>query len=243
MLCSENALRSAGLMARDGDMGRVHELYVDQATWQVMHVVADIGTWPVARLVLLSPDAIMEVDTGTPAIRTTLTRAEIEAAPSVSPQPPSTLHREAELHAHHDWPVIWTAGNPMVSGLTPDQAPMDKETSSTDTPATPNLVGTRDMNGYQVAALDGDAGQVDDLLVDCRLWRIPNIVVELGFWRRGQQVLVPVEQVLDISRDELKLTVGLTQAQLQDSPALDPAGLALPNGSESAPAADDSSSS
>lgn len=228
MLCSERALRGTSLLARDGEAGRVHELYVDETNWQVNTVVIDNGNWPVGRLVLLGTNVIEELDVVTPSLKVGLTRDEVAAASTVSSHPPATLHREAELHAHHDWPVLWTAGNPMVSRLMPEQAPMEDAETAAGTPVAPHLLGTRDISGYQVVALDGDAGQVDDLLVDCSVWTITSIVVAPGVWRRRQPVIVPIAQVRGISRDELKLNLGVPLEELHGMPPFDSAALALP---------------
>jgi hypothetical protein len=57
MLRSFSQIKNFALAARDGEIGKVKELYFDDQNWIVRYVVVDTGGWLAGRKVLLSPSS------------------------------------------------------------------------------------------------------------------------------------------------------------------------------------------
>ena len=82
MLHKTSRLLGLHLHATDGVIGHVDDFLVDP-NWQVRYLVIDTSNWIGGKSVLISPSAIERIDVEAQEIRVTLTRAEIEASPSL----------------------------------------------------------------------------------------------------------------------------------------------------------------
>src|SRR5438094_576052 len=72
--------------------------------------------------------------------------------------------------------------------------------------------------GYDVVTLDGDAGQVEDFVIEGQSWAIANVVVGTRNWLPGKSVLVAPGAVERIDRPERKMFLRLTRAALRTLP-------------------------
>ncbi len=69
------------IQARDGDVGHVEDFVVDDETWTIRHIVVDTRDWLPGKKVLVSPQAIEEMDWGQAYVRVNLQRDDIENGP------------------------------------------------------------------------------------------------------------------------------------------------------------------
>jgi hypothetical protein len=74
-----------------------------------------------------------------------------------------------------------------------------------------------DTIGYDVEALDGSIGKVDDALVDDGMNRI---VVDTGPWIFGKKVVLPAGVVARVDSVEETVYVRLTKDQIKNAPEL-----------------------
>jgi len=94
------------------------------------------------------------------------------------------------------------------------------------------LFALSSLRGSPVDATDGRAGTVKDFLFDDRTWKVRWLVVDTGAWLPGRQLLIHPSAIepLDLGepsgaglpmmgmRDDLALSVRLTQRQIEDGP-------------------------
>ncbi|MFM9925196.1 hypothetical protein VLK31_19545 [Variovorax sp. H27-G14] len=73
------------------------------------------------------------------------------------------------------------------------------------------------LTGYRVHALDGDAGLVQDLLVDAESRAVHAIVIDTRHWWTGHSVLIAPEWVTGVRPPDRSLSVGLTRDAIQRS--------------------------
>ena len=74
-----------------------------------------------------------------------------------------------------------------------------------------------DLNGFDVVALDGDIGEVDDATYDVGS---SYIVVDTGPWIFGKKVLIAASALVRADLDERKVYLRLTKDQIKASPEL-----------------------
>jgi PRC-barrel domain protein len=86
------------------------------------------------------------------------------------------------------------------------------------------LLSTRDLESFTIGASDGDIGSVRDVYLDDRSWTIRYLVVDTGNWLPGRRVLISPMSVREASWSAQRLVVGLTKAQVENSPEVDTAG-------------------
>jgi hypothetical protein len=76
-----------------------------------------------------------------------------------------------------------------------------------------------DVDGFEVAATDGDIGKVDEATYDVGT---SYIVVDTGPWILGRKVLLPAGVIEQIDLDNRRVEVRLTRDQIKNSPEYDP---------------------
>jgi hypothetical protein len=82
MLHKTSKLLGFHLVASDGEIGHVDDFLVDE-NWDVRYLVADTSNWIGGKSVLISPAAIVKVDSPAKEIHVRLKRDEIERSPSI----------------------------------------------------------------------------------------------------------------------------------------------------------------
>ena len=82
MLRTVSALRGEVILARDGDMGLVVDVYFDDERWRVRYLVVDTGHVMPEHRVLIAPGAVLAGQPSDKLIRVRLTRHEIERSPN-----------------------------------------------------------------------------------------------------------------------------------------------------------------
>jgi hypothetical protein len=79
--------------------------------------------------------------------------------------------------------------------------------------------GKVDLEGYAVEGADGEIGSVDEAAYE---EGASYVVVETGPWIFGRKVLLPAGVIEHIDSDAQRLQVGLSKAEITESPELDP---------------------
>jgi hypothetical protein len=82
----------------------------------------------------------------------------------------------------------------------------------------PEGVGRVDVTGYDVEALDGEVGTVDEATLESGA---SYLVVDTGRWILGKKVLIPAALVERIDRDEETVYVGQTKEEIEGAPEFD----------------------
>ena len=226
LLQKTHKMERYSLLAVDGVIGSVEELYFDEATWAVRYLVVNTGGWLKGRHVLISPVAVGEVDEEQGTINVELTRDQIENSPPVSANRPVSRQYEVEYYQYYDWTPYWVfgplGGYPMsgTSMATPP-TPGEVETPGTPGKEDTHLHSTAEVNGYAIAAQDGDIGHVDDFIVDIQYWVIRYLEIDTRNWWPGKHVLVNPDWIEDISWTEHTVSLDLNREAIKGAPGFD----------------------
>jgi len=227
----KNDLRGFTVGATDGDIGAVEEFYFDDTSFTVRHLIVDTGGWLGGRKVLISPMALRDIDWDGKRINAALTKAQVEASPAIDTERPVSRQHEIEYYGHFGYPYYW--GGPYLwgdyaypflpAGRVPDpepERPWDGAGKGDD----PHLRSSAAVTGYHIAATDGEIGHVEDFLVDDATWAIRYMIVDTRNWWPGTQVLVSPRWIERVDWRDSMVSVGLTRAQIKESPEYDPSG-------------------
>jgi hypothetical protein len=76
------------------------------------------------------------------------------------------------------------------------------------------------INGYAIAASDGQIGTVSDFLFDDASWTVRWLVVDTGNWLSGRKVLLPPSVLGHLDAKKQECSVELTMQQIKDSPEI-----------------------
>ena len=82
------------------------------------------------------------------------------------------------------------------------------------------------LKGFHVLATDGDAGHVDDFLVD-EAGSLRHLVVDTSNWPGGKAVLLSSAVIVKIDAPKKKIHVNLSREEVKNSPLLDSANIEL----------------
>lgn len=74
------------------------------------------------------------------------------------------------------------------------------------------------LKGYRIQAADGEIGKVDGLFFDERHWHVRYLVVDVGNWLFGRQVLIAPTAVTRIDAKAKQLFLSLTKERIKNSP-------------------------
>lgn len=77
-----------------------------------------------------------------------------------------------------------------------------------------------EFKSFKLRALDGDIGNVRDLLFDDKHWTVRYLAAETGGWLSGRGIVVSPYALDSVNEDERVVPVSLTKKQVEDSPAL-----------------------
>lgn len=223
MLRSIKNLTGVGIRALDGEIGKVYSFFFEDTNWTIRYLVVDTGKWLPGRKVLIAPTALGRPDWQGNVFPVNLTKDQVRSSPDIDTDKPVSRQREAELRKYYDWAPYWGVGYgldlPAGQYVEADRGAVAVETAQGDS----HLRSTKEVRGYRIHAVDGEIGRVDDFLVGDDEWVIRYLVVDVGGWLSGRSVLISPDWVRDIGWDEREVWVDVAKAQIEDSPAYDPA--------------------
>jgi hypothetical protein len=225
-------LRDMRIGARDGEIGRITDVYFDDAEWTVRYLVADTGGWLSNRKVLITPFAVQSVDLEARRIAVRLSRDQVRASPDIDVDKPVDRQHEMRLFDHYGYPYYWSG--PFLWGGLPfpdhelslEQAlppsHRDREREHFD----PHLRSASAVSGYRIEATDGVMGQVEDFLYDPSSWSVRYLVLDTGKFLPGRHVLVATSWVQRVNWANRRIHVELSREAVRSSPEFDTHDLA-----------------
>jgi hypothetical protein len=225
MLRSGNHLKGFRLGAEDGAVGSVKEFYFEDDSWTVRYIVADTGPWLLNRPVLVSPASVRRIDDAGRTISVALTKEQVKRSPPLETDKPVSRRYEELLNSYFRIAPYWKGRGRWGGGAFPSvlaapemavSGPVQPE------PGDPHLRSSREITHYVVQAKDGDAGAVDDFILDDRTWAIRYVVVDTREWWPGGTVLISPLWVTKISWDQSRIFADLPRRVIREAPGYDP---------------------
>lgn len=219
MLNKAKTLKGYKLDSLDGEFGEVKEFYFDDRHWTIRYLVANTGGWLTGRQVLISPYALVATIKAEQHVAVDLTKKQIEDSPALSTDKPVSRQFEESYYGYYGYPMYW--GGPFSWGAYP--YPMRdreqwKQPSKSEKAWDPHLRSTDAVSGYEIQALDGEIGHVEDFVIDDETWAIRYLVVATRNWWPGKKVLVSPQWIERVSWNDSKVSVNLSREAIKQSP-------------------------
>ena len=226
MLMSVKEMRGHLFVARDGEIGKVNDLYFDDDQWTVRYLVDKTGF--LGRQVLIAPVAITEINNDQEMIRVNLTREQIEDSPPLDREKPLSRDLETKIIEHYRWPAYLGGADALSeAGYTQSAAPHPLSWSVKRTIARdpdyegPNLHSSVNVIGYKIATNNGDLGAVEDLLVDDKTWEIRYLLIETQKAMNSKKLLIDPEWIDWISWKQKRVSVSMDREKIKGCPKFD----------------------
>lgn len=239
MLRTMAQLRGSDVLARDGRIGHVVDLYFEDARWMVRYFVVDTGSWLTGRKVLISPHAVQRIDDRLHAVRVDLTCERIRHSPDINTDKPVSRQHEAEYFRYFGYPPYWYSWSPtsywavgaMPSTVNPasaDRIELEERriADAREHGGQPgsHLRSNKAVCAYRVKeAGDEDIGQVGDFLFEEATWAVRYLVMNTGMGMPARKVLIRTESIQEVDWADSVVRIGQTREQIVSSPQYDPA--------------------
>lgn len=220
-------LKGDAIMARDGRIGSVEDVYFDDERWAVRYLVVNTSGWLADKRVLISPASVLPGAPADEEVRVALTREQVMHAPDAASEPPLSRQYEIAHADHFNYPYYWSG--PLLWGaaaypiMTPaSQAAAERAAQNVVEHGSPHLRSGTEVIGYAIEARDGSIGEVEDFAVDETTWAIEDVVVDTTRWWPGGQVRVHPQYVERIDWKDQKVHLRLTREEVKRSGAESP---------------------
>lgn len=230
MLRTCRGLQGYWMGAVDGRMGELKDFYFDDESWTIRYLVLDTSRWLPGRTVLISPTAVQSVEWDAGVLHTDLTQEQISNAPTLAADESVGRQHEADLARYFSWPTYWEGASqdPAMTYYVASGSPRHQRKFSEvleQAPSRrgdPNLRSMHALIGYRVVGQDDEAGQLDDFVIDDQAWVVRYLVVDVGTWWAGEQVLVHPEWLEDIDWQRSTTRFAATRQAIRTAPRFDP---------------------
>lgn len=228
LISAKKRVLDSDVRGRDESLGTIKDVLFDDTSWRVRYLVVDTGGWLSGRKVVLHPVALAGVDWPACEVRTEMTRSQIDQGPPLDEHEPVSRQHQENLAKYFNWPAVpmvpmgpfgGLAGVEQAIGL--DVRERAEAVKSEDHEGNPHLRSTDEIVGYRVVAGDDEAGHVADLILDDSEWVIRYLVVDLGTWLPGKEVLLAPEWAREVRWDKRSIFIDLERKDLEKGPEFD----------------------
>src|SRR6186713_2746419 len=110
MIRTIQQIRGRTLAASDGHIGKVTDLFFDDAFWHVRYFVVETGSDWKQRTVLIAPEAVHPADWTDEHFPVDLTVDQVRNSPRVETDQPVSRRQEQELRSYYGWSMYWDGG-------------------------------------------------------------------------------------------------------------------------------------
>ena len=208
--------------ATDGEIGTVKDFYFDDMSWTIRYLIVETGKLLSERKVLISPQSVLLPDWENKKFPVNLTMEKVRNSPDIDTEKPVFRQQEIKLYSHYPWSVYWTGGRTGMPPVSMYQVFESVEDDSNSPEGDPHLQSTDEVTGYDIKAIDGGIGEVEDFIIDDLTWKIDFMVIDTGKWLPGKKVLISPSLIKDISWKLSGVMVSSTVEDIKHSPEYDP---------------------
>lgn len=231
MLHRMDKLIGLSVIASDGEVGTVGDLYFDDHRWAVRYLTVETGSWLDSRKVLISPLAIDSVDYGKSTIGVRLSRQQVRGSPDIDTRKPVSRQHEISYFNYYGYPDYLSG--PLLWGLTPypvipanGSLPLTSEglaevASAYDNQDASHLRSAGDIRNWRLQASDEAFGHLEDFILDSGSWALRYMVVETSNFWIGKHVVIPVQWITKLDQDESQVFVDVLSTQIRNAPEYD----------------------
>jgi uncharacterized protein YrrD len=108
-LRSCKAVTGYHIHAKDGDIGHLEDLLVDDRTWALRYLIVNTSNWWVGHQVLIAPRWIEEMSWSDAKVSVGMTRHAVTKAPPYDSVTQLDRQQETAIYEHYGHPGYWTS--------------------------------------------------------------------------------------------------------------------------------------
>ncbi len=218
------------LQARDGEIGKLKEVYFDDQNWTVRYFVVHTGSWLLGQDVLIVPSVVTAINEEKKLLEVDLSQDQIRHCPPIDQHKTVSRHYEQQLYRYYDWQPYWI-GDPLA-GAAPviPPIPIDVE-EGTKKPKNPHLRSSEEVTGYELDAIEGDIGHIEDMILQFPSCDLSYLEINTGNWLSGKSILISPAWIEEINWETEEVSINIKRELIQSAPEYD-AAKAITRGDE-----------
>lgn len=226
------------IMAVDGELGKVRDIYFDDRNCALRYLIVQTGSWLLGRKVLIAFASVKNINCENHTFSVDLTCDQVRHSPDIDTEKPVHQQHEQELNEHYMLPAYWmnipegawgVSAYPFLGTTTPppDEFKIKQKTEkkikaeSKPDEEELHLRSTRQISGYLVHATDGEIGHVKDFIIDLDKRIITDLLIDTRNLIPGRKVLLPTENIERIEWADSEVYVNVTCEFIISSPEFD----------------------
>lgn len=208
--------------------GNVADFLFDEKLWFIRYLKVDFGNLFNPEKVLLPKVFLKRPRWKKKQLPAALNISDIDKCPKIENHLPVSRKYEEQLHKHFELKPYWYSAYSVPMGLafyTPRQIRVPSEDGEFDEEKS-ILRSFIEIESYQIEAIDGKFGHIEDLIIDDKNWQITYVVVDTSNWLPwSKKVLISVDQLSAISYSKREVKINLYIDKIKSAPAYDPTDL------------------
>ena len=182
---------------------------------------------------LISPQALLTPDWKNEVFPINLTKEKIKNSPNIDTEQPVSRQHEIEMYEYYPWTSywgggLWGGGMGLSGVMIQDHHPLagavrrENSTDTKDSDEDSHLRSTHNVTGYNIHAIDGKIGDIEDFIIDDTSWKVAYLVVDTGHWFPGKKVIISPRLIKNIEWDTSEIIVNVTEEDIKNSPEYQP---------------------
>jgi sporulation protein YlmC with PRC-barrel domain len=217
-----NELIGTLVVAADGELGKVKDIYFEDKEWRVQYLVVDTGSWPFGESVLISPLDTALYLAEQKVLMSALTKAELKRISEDEDPRPITKRNTSLLYSHRAWPAFGRAGNgyPTLGMMKAGSGLANVAEFSVKRRR--HTLSFKPIVNYDIHNSDGRLGLLKDLMMDLEKWSLPYLLFDDTSTSDRERVIIANDRVISFDSRQSLLNISISQAQFQASPKINP---------------------
>lgn len=222
MLQTTRSLIGFSLSTKDGEIGKVKDLYFDDHTWTIRYLVVETANWLFGRKVLIAPLAILKTLKDSRTLVVDMTKEQVKHSPDIDTDKPVSRQSEADLYKHYSWPYGSAGmGYPTIAMLK-DAGERTNDRDVTEQHFDKHLRSYKHITDYKIYNKEGVVGECEDFFLNTNNWSLPYLILQTAESKLKKKSFIPTNKVISIQLDTKIILIDVSIKLLKKSLKIDP---------------------
>jgi len=206
--------------ATDGAIGKVKGFYFDDETWTIRYLVVETGNWLFSHKVIIPTEVLSTNYQEHEVFAVNLTKEQIKSSMDIGTAKHLLHPKKIILHDHYS---LKFDGNSRNYGFDKQESTYkllsfeeDNEASEKPDPNA-HLRSTDKVIGYNIMAVDGKIGDVEDFIIDDCNWNLDFMVVDAGDLCPGKKVIISQKWIKETNWNSSSVIVNASVEYVKNS--------------------------
>ncbi|MDA3943210.1 MAG: PRC-barrel domain-containing protein [Bacteroidetes bacterium] len=208
------------LKTKDGTNGKVSDFLFDEKQWTVRYLRADFGSLFSSKKILI-PKVFLKTPLWEKEIfPSELEKNDIENCPKPADHQPVSRKYENTLFKYFKINPYWSASYVGSPGLIYPPMPVDIPTKDFHEEDLDTILRSfKEIEGYDIHAIDGKLGHIEDVIIDDSDWQIKYVIIDTKNWLPfSKKVIIAINWMESVSYERREAKINLKTEVIKNAP-------------------------